>query len=467
MEINNTTSRERGHRAFYSFLFVNAILYLVFVLISSSVSPNDESKEITPFHVEDIFHLTSGDSVQYGDIYDPLNATTSTFNSLKNQAEKLPKTPKLKLAKKTNSMITNDIPWNEYRTHKILETNKGGKITKINDKFYWIGSVPGFLLMYQSPNLGSKSWTLAKKIPHKNNNKNPECGGCQLQQHPEYDEYYIFCKSRQWFKQHLNGPQDLTANNTIGREGPIDPTIGTYKLLPMPKDPSSVKKFHLGGQSVFLENNILYFIVSRCHHNQPKSRKLFIYTLNSQWTEFENEVISFNYKGRESPWLLKRNGWYYLFVSQTQGWKQSKTYYKMSTSIEGLKDSAENQVVMHPHDTKFVKSMGSQFRFMIQLDYNDGNDGDLKRGDTERWIFGGDRYPVEGPQFWDSKYGRNVIVPMNFVDDVPHVYWKEEFDWKTYDYGSGDFDNQRHARTGYGPSHSPLVSANEISLSID
>eukprot|EP01083_Nonionella_stella_P196359 722601_1 len=84
--------------------------------------------------------------------------------------------------------------------------------------------------------------------------------------------------------------------------------------------------------------------------------------------------------------------------------------------------------------------MASQFRFIMRLDqpepqredeadaensnynYNNefGSDFDIHHGgnngtnnECEKWIFGGDRYPVEAPELWDSKYGRHVIVPVN------------------------------------------------------
>ncbi len=353
----------------------------------------------------------------------------------------------------SSRVIINDVTW--YDNNKqIMETNKGGKITKINNDFYWIGSLPNAqLLIYKSSTLGSNSWTLVKSFDMKEQLpkeiSHNELGNCQLHQHPDRKRNYIFCKRRLWFKQiNINTTTadafdgDDEGDDFVNDDSnePNDPTLGTYTLLPIPNDPSSLPGFVFGGESTFQQNNELYLIASRCKHRQPKSRMLFIYKLNDQWTDFESEIVKFRWTGRESPWLMKTNGKYYVFASQTQRWRDSKTYYKQSESMIGLKDVDDHEVVMHPKNTRFIRSMGSQFRYVIQP-----NDDE-----NEKWIFGGDRYPVEAPNIWDSKYGRHVMVPMNFVNDKPHVYWKKKFDWKTYKY-DGDYDNHNHGKHGHGP----------------
>ena len=142
----------------------------------------------------------------------------------------------------------------------------------------------------------------------------------------------------------------------------------------------------------------------------------------------------------------------------------------------GLKDAMEESVVMHPHDTRYIRSMGSQFRFVMEIKganspkgqddksnvdtdtYHDHNDHEVG---IERWIFGGDRYPIEAPNYWDSKYGRHVIVPMNFIDGVPNVYWKKEFDWLEYKY-DGSFDEHQNEKNGYAPTPSISSSINAL-----
>jgi len=71
--------------------------------------------------------------------------------------------------------------------------------------------------------------------------------------------------------------------------------------------------------------------------------------------------------------------------------------------------------------------MGTQFRFLFEI----------KPG---KWIFGGSRHPDEDPDHFDAKFGRYVMVPAQFINGVPTIYWKRQFDWNTYDYSSGDFD---------------------------
>ena len=67
-----------------------------------------------------------------------------------------------------------------------------------------------------------------------------------------------------------------------------------------------------------------------------------------------------------------------------------------------------------------------------------------------RWIFSGNRYPDESPIDWDLRYGRAVQAPIRFSSNSVEVYFKREFDWKTYDYMSGDYDTHpRPNKIGY------------------
>lgn len=219
--------------------------------------------------------------------------------------------------------------------------------------------------------------------------------------------------------------------------------------------------------------------------------------MNDQWTDFDSnnnlgddnehvtnkrnlssdsEIVSFEWESRESPWMIKRNNTYYIFVSQTHGWKQSKTFFKRSNTMTGLKDAMEENVIMHPHDTIHIMSMGSQFRFVMEMkdiispkdqhdnsntDTNNDTDHNDSKIEIERWIFGGDRYPNEAPEYWDCKYGRHVIVPMTFIDGIPNVYWKKEFDWMEYKYDGG-FDENKNENNGYAPTPSITSSISTL-----
>ena len=342
----------------------------------------------------------------------------------------------------TTFLITNDVPWYDNNGN-VMETNRGGKITKIGTEFYWLGILPltNHILFYKSSTLGSESWVLVRTIhlelPIDPPPEHNTLLSCQLHQHPKSHINYIFCKNGLWFMQ---------------EEPNLDPTIGSYKALPIPKDPSMLSQYKFGGESTYQEDDDLYLIVSRCRYRQNSdkvdrnARKLFIYKFNDQWTDFDSEIIRFPWVGREAPWIIKRQNMYYIFVSQTKGWKDSETFYKQSDTMKGFKDAIEKKVFMHPNDTKSIKSMGSQFRFVMEPEYG-----------SDKWIFGGNRYPLEAPDIWDSRYGRHIMVPMNFIDGVPHVYWKRKYDWLTYGY-NGDYDEHNHGGNG----HRPIKSSDDL-----
>ncbi len=336
------------------------------------------------------------------------------------------------------STIYNDQKWYDIDGHET-ETNKGGRVTKINGNFYWLGGSRNEIYIYKSSTMGSNTWKKVLTIPH---SENMELGNCHLQHHPVYNTNHIFCKNRAWFK----------SNNS-------NPAANSYIQLPNPGDPQRRHwpfrdgHYGWGGQSTFRDNTSLYLVVTRCDRpiidgqKQPcntESRQMCIYKLNDDWTAFadwQNVVVSnFSYVGRESPWIVRYNNWYYLFVSQTRDFKQSRTFYKRASSLSGFQDATENLVVMHPPDKgRIMQSQGSQFRYLIEVE-------------SGKWVFGGDRYPDEDRANWDPKYGKDIVIPADFVNGVPNVYWKATFDWMNYPYGSGQFDAHNHGPSGHAPT---------------
>lgn len=282
----------------------------------------------------------------------------------------------------------------------------------------------GDIWLYRSRALGSNSWQRVKKVKGYQVGGGESSASCGINQRgsDSSNTVMIHCRKKVFISH--NGPE------------------GNYAQLSDLDIPTSYPdrgELKVGGSSMFLEDGDLYFITTRLEKatQSPRSRFAYIYKLNNDWTGLaQNDdgiVATWLWNGRESPYITKKDGWYYIFVSQTKGWKQSKTFYKRSKSMKSLPSATEHEVIMHPHNTKNIESMGSQFCFFQEFD-----DG--------KWMFGGRRHPEEAPELFAQEYGKHVMVPANFINGTPHVYWKYEFDWTLYDYNAPlpDYDKHDH-----------------------
>merc|ERR1712127_17685 len=99
----------------------------------------------------------------------------------------------------------------------------------------------------------------------------------------------------------------------------------------------------------------------------------------------------------------------------------SYTYFKRATTVAGLAYAREEEVIMHPANSPQVQSMGTQFRFLLEVE-------------KDKWVFQGGRHPSEDPANFDYTCGAHVMAPVKFINGVPHVYWKEVWDWSTFNY---------------------------------
>ena len=289
------------------------------------------------------------------------------------------------------------------------------------------------MYLYKSATLGSDSWQMVKKIVDSDGATTSSCNINQRDDDP--DTFFVHCRARVY----------ISYNGVEGDYNPAAPLdIKGYE--------NGRGRLNIGSSSIFRDDGDAYFVTSRFEKVNPKkevghhpSRWMYIYKLNSAWTGIDNSTtISWLWQHQESPQIVKNGGWYYIFASGTNGWRQSPTYYRRATSLEGLATAPTWWVGMHPAFTPAVQSMGSQFTFFMEID-----DG--------KWIFVGRRHPVEAPEHFAQNYGKFVIAPAKFsAEGFPHVYWKQSFDWTTYDYNNPR--NDYHNPDGYGPA--PTVSPN-------
>jgi len=259
--------------------------------------------------------------------------------------------------------------------------------------------------------------------------KHPYPRNCQINQNRLKNTTHVLCKNRNWY----------VSENGIN---------GTFRTLIKPTDPSNLPAYKFGGTSFFQDAGDMYEVVSRCDHSSGKcnsgTRKVFVYRLNEEWTDYQQSInvlaAWWPCVRREAPFIFRQEGVFYVASSQTAGWRDSYTKFRRATTLAGLADANDEEVVMLPSPTSNkIKSMGSQFRFFIEVG-------------PGKWLFGGNRYPDNDSEEWDGKYGRYVMTPVRFISGVPHVYWKEQFQWDSYNYASGDYDDHDHNGYGHAPN---------------
>lgn len=274
----------------------------------------------------------------------------------------------------------------------------------------------GDIFIYRSESLGSDSWEFVQKIPDQ------DARSCVMNMHGD-GTVYLHCRKTVCVS--TNGPE------------------GTYDCHHRLNINTSERK--VGGSSTFRDDDDrLYFITSRKEKKVNGDRSVFIYRFKEDdWTQiYEDPVASWTYLHRESPQIVKNKHMYYLFTSRTAGWEDSITSYLVSDSLEKFssltQERDEKEVVMHPENTADIKSMGTQF-------------GWIQKFDRDTWFFSGRRHPDEDPCNAGQEYGKHVITSFQFDNlGVPHVYWKESFDWQSRDYNPMEFEE--HPVANYGPT---------------
>lgn len=285
----------------------------------------------------------------------------------------------------------------------------------------------GDIYLYRSEALGSNSWEFVQIVAEMPEDQQKATSStCDINR--KGTRIFIHCRRMLY----------------VSDEGPT----GQFYRLPnlnIPKLHSDIAplegvEMKVGTSTTYREGDDLYLATSRLQKKPGKDGKtrryMFIYKLKSNWEEVEEVVTYWHWQYREAPHLVKTGGYYYLFASQTVGWDESSTHYLRATSLEGFKNAQDLEVVMHPKNTHSIRSMGSQFCFIQDF----GND---------KWMFGGRRHPREANNLFAWKYGQHVMAPAKFINGVPNVYWKESFDWETYNYNNPDFDEHYHGGHGH------------------
>lgn len=300
------------------------------------------------------------------------------------------------------AFISNNEQW--YDDFGVeIRANDGGQITKFGDTYYWVGNNLDIetngndIHLYSSKTLGSGDWKWEGKMvdfePGKYN------GNANLIRCPRTGKYLIITKGLNFYESDsVNGPYTLVNNVWPSQVPPkIDPSNPGYAW---------------GGLSVYQENDIAYIVVSRFDKNgeAKDTRSMGIYKLTADCKDVEEEIY-WRREGAEraeAPYIFKKGDMYYMTMSETRGWKPTKTNYWTAEDIAGPW-TVHGEVGMDPSSSA---SHNSQHRYIMMV------------GDNQ-WIFGGDRYPYYEPDIFPEEEGQNIILPVTWDGDKPIVDFKE------------------------------------------
>lgn len=165
---------------------------------------------------------------------------------------------------------------------------------------------------------------------------------------------------------------------------------------------------------MYQEGNNAYLVVSRFDSKRlPETRAIFIYSLTNDYLDLQEEMYwspGCQGNNREAPWIFQRGGLYYMTMSHTRGWKPSETYYWTSNSLSG---PWTNHGVVNMlgsfyscpfNENAHYCSHNSQHRYVMKV------------GDSNQWIFGGDRYPLYEPDFYPELEGEHIMCQVVWDD---------------------------------------------------
>ncbi|MGM9552207.1 MAG: RICIN domain-containing protein [Clostridia bacterium] len=179
--------------------------------------------------------------------------------------------------------------------------------------------------------------------------------------------------------------------------------------------------------NVFVDEDSSGYIIAAANNNA----NLAIYKLSEDWSEIEGRLCYVSqYKWRELPSVLKKDGVYYLFSSGTAGWYPTQGMFSTAKDMGG----PWSELKYVGNTTTFSAQSGTMFTL------HEGGDNHIMS--TYRWMFGWQdattkqttnrRYPVSvsnGYAFYDFfdallyNWENDVLVPVQtgriLSQDVP------------------------------------------------
>lgn len=165
-----------------------------------------------------------------------------------------------------------------------------------------------------------------------------------------------------------------------------------------------------GDHSVFLDDDgKVYVVYATWPYPDRFNTDIGILRLTRDYLHVDRVVAATTGMHCEAPYILKRNGLYYLFASQCVGYSSSATSYATAASLAGPW-SAPKTVATIPPDSQ---SFNSQHAFVVTV----------AGTKATSYIYYGDRWS----EYTGQGIGKNVRLPLTFNGDEPVLHGLNEW----------------------------------------
>jgi len=318
----------------------------------------------------------------------------------------------------SGNIIHNDVKWVDTDGNEIF--CQGGSLCKFGDTFYFYGwaDYPGDnrydkIVCYSSKNFST--WKFENNIYERNMTDTTLIVPDRL--HVLYNEttgkYVMIGK-------HILPVNDPSIPNQPRITGGVSfftcstPT-GKFNYLGHINLPEGTGTNYHRDLSAFKDNDGKAYVVSVHDQHDTAKRNIMITLLTSDYLSIDRmicEVPTFKgypENGKESPYIIKMNGKYWLFTSGEgpDSWGSSPTYYSCAPTLAG--PWTEFRLVLtSPSSTN---TFDSQNAFLFEVN---GSKGSFI-------LWAGDRWSQRTPT--NDSLGKNVWLPLQWQGEEPLLMW--------------------------------------------
>lgn len=266
--------------------------------------------------------------------------------------------------------------------------NQSGDVRKFGDTYYWYGDriVNGVrigIICYSSKDLAH--WTfngVVKSIPASPpSDPTAESGMRPSVVYNRASQQYVMI-----FQRAIHFATSATPTGRFVDQG--------YAMIPNDRGG--------GDRRVFLDDDgKVYVVYATWPYPDQFNTDIGIVLLTPDYLHVDRVVAATTGMHCEAPYILKRNGVYYLFASQCNGWSSSTTSYATATNLAGPWSSPKT-VTTIPSDSQ---SFNSQHDLTVTIVGTKGT----------AYMYFGDRWS----EYTGRGIGKNVRLPLTFDGNEP------------------------------------------------